>query len=369
MRPAQTNVFLTTEPVVSAPAESPLSPATMLPAQNQNGGGQAVPDAHMANAPTVRPGDADRPGPVVDGAQTSHAGVVSQAVAQDRSTPIADMLPPENERANGAGHLWSDTHTPDAGSTITTDDADGRTSLATQSSGADASSPDTVQVAGLSPSADTKTYIASDLDLLHAALGHYARVFGDLQKTRVAMDNRAAAMERDGLPEEWIAVTRSQAESLKKSERAVASYLRTQARRHPLASWIEQQRGISLAGFARLIGITGPLSRFGTISKLWRYLGLAVDDGQAPKRRKGERLNYSPSGRVLCRQIADAIVKVGAGGEYRQVYDDKKAYYEAERPDWTPMRRHAAAMRYAVKRLLRRMWLRWRVLQREGLLP
>jgi hypothetical protein len=236
-----------------------------------------------------------------------------------------------------------------------------------------------------------------DLALLHAVLGHYARELADIQKLRVAQGNRVAAMERDGLPEEFIAFGRDTEDVLAKKERALNAYLAKQAERHFLSKWIKEQRGIGLPGFARLLGITGPLDRFATVSKLWRYLGLAVDNGAAPRRQKGVKLNYSPAGRVLCHQLGESIVKMGKGGEYRTVYDQKRADYlarERSGPSGCPTGAvhktkagavvacvkagdesessahiHAMARRYAVKRLLRRMWIEWRRQEREGATP
>jgi hypothetical protein len=158
---------------------------------------------------------------------------------------------------------------------------------------------------------------------------------------------------------------------------------------------VKAQRGLGLPGFARLVGITGPLDRFATVSKLWAYLGLAVVDGCAPRRVKGQKLRYSPAGRVLCHQLGESIVKMGRGGEYRTVYDAKRADYlarERSGPSGCPTGAvhktktgaivacvkagevgetsahiHAMARRYAVKRLLRRMWIAWRRMEREGL--
>lgn len=218
-------------------------------------------------------------------------------------------------------------------------------------------------VAGLSTSVGRKPsathHNVADLALLHASLGHYARQLLDIQKVRIAMANRVAAMERDGLPDYLTAHARTTMDGLAKLEADINRYLERSARRHPMAEWIKAQRGIGLPGFARLLGITGPLDRFATVSKLWAYLGMHVVDGSAPKRRKGELANWSPQGRVLCHQIADAIVKSGAGGPYRAAYDRKKAEYETDRQDWTQMHRHTAAMRYAVKELLKAMWIEW----------
>lgn len=199
----------------------------------------------------------------------------------------------------------------------------------------------------------------AELALLHSLMGHYARQLWDIQKVRLALGNRIAAMDRDGVPEVHQSVLGEQMLTMEKAERALNLHLARLARKHPMRSWIDQAPGIGLPGFARLMGITGSLDRFPNVAKLWAYLGMHVVAGEAPKRRKGEKANWSPQGRVLCHQLGDSIVKLGRG-KYREAYDRKKADYEQNRLDWTQARRHNAAMRYAVKELLKDMWLEWR---------
>ncbi len=121
------------------------------------------------------------------------------------------------------------------------------------------------------------------------------------------------------------------------------------------------------------------------MSKLWAYLGMHVDDGMAPHRHRGQRANWSAQGRVVCHQIGVAIVRVRRG-RYRAAYDRKKAEYLAlprRGPSACPfgqthttrkgetvmcglMHGHAAAMRSAVKLLLRDLWVAWRTLGRDA---
>jgi len=230
-----------------------------------------------------------------------------------------------------------------------------------------------------------------DLDTLHALLGHYARQLWDMQKSRIGMGNRVDAMERDGLPAHLVAQADTMVDKIEEVEDFLNKRLTTLTRQHFMADWIEAQPGIGLGGFARILGVTGSLDRFATPSKLWKYLGLHVTpEGRAPKRVKGQSWThtdcgfkhplkckadckknhhpdcvpggvgtaYTPQGRVICHQIAESIVKANKG-PYRAYYDEKKAYYEAGRPDWTQARRHNAAMRYAVKCLIRDLWTEW----------
>lgn len=232
----------------------------------------------------------------------------------------------------------------------------------------------------------------TELDDLHQIMHHLSRQLWDLQKERISAGNRVAAMQRDGIHPDHLARAAVIVAGLEQIERTIEADIRAVIRKHPLAPWITAQRGIGLATFANLLGVAGPLDRFETVSKLWKYLGLHVTpDGTAPKRKAGESWThtdckhehlttckptcttnhhpncalgvpgtaYSPKGRTVCYMLGEAIVKVGGDGPYRRAYDAKKAYYEAQRPDWPQIRRHKAAMRYAVKCFIRDLWVEW----------
>jgi len=231
---------------------------------------------------------------------------------------------------------------------------------------------------------------SADLAVLHGVIAHYARQLWDAQQQRVAAGNRVAAMERDGM-DGYTDAAYAAVELYRKIEKGIDRELTMRVKQHFMAGWVKEQRGIGLPGFGRLLGVTGDIGRFPTVSKLWKYLGLHVVDGHAPKREKGVSWThtdcrfshllgckpdcktdhhpacvpggvgtaYAPQGRVICHQIGESIVKVGGDEPYRVAYDTKKAYYEAERPEWTQARRHNAAMRYAVKLLVKNLWREW----------
>lgn len=219
---------------------------------------------------------------------------------------------------------------------------------------------------------------------LHTQLGHIARQYLDVQRVRIACGNRDKRLVRDFGEFEalWsgIAAGEDYGSALQRSERILASRLERLVQKHFMADWVKATRGLGPLGFGLLIGVTGTLNYFPTVSKLWRYLGQSVEsDGRAPRRKRGEKMHYSPQGRVLCHQIGDAIVKVGAGGPYRTAYDSKKAEYllrERTGPSACPFGQehkdksgkviacgdahaHNAAMRKAVKDLLKDLWVEW----------
>lgn len=139
-----------------------------------------------------------------------------------------------------------------------------------------------------------------------------------------------------------------------------------------------------MPGLARLLGVTGPLDRFASAEKLWAYVGMHVEDGAAPRRRRGRQANWSGQGRVICRQLAISIVRA-CRGRYREAYDRKKLEYLA-RPHRGPSacpfgqvhvdrngrsyacgraQADAAAQRYAVKLLLGDLWRAWHLCERN----
>ena len=59
------------------------------------------------------------------------------------------------------------------------------------------------------------------------------------------------------------------------------------------------------------------------VSSLWRWCGLDVVNGKAPKRKTGEKIHYNPKLRVLCWKIADSFVKQRTH-PYRDIYDKEK---------------------------------------------
>jgi hypothetical protein len=221
---------------------------------------------------------------------------------------------------------------------------------------------------------------------LEDLMGHYARLLWDIQKLRIAIRNRVSALERDGLAGEWSALHDRVLEVLEQQERAVNGQLERLGKQHLMADWIAECPGLGYGGFARIVGVTGDFMRFGNVAKVWKYMGMHVEDGHAPKRQRGVKGDWSPQGRVVAHQIGDSIVKLGHG-RYREVYDAKKAAYLA-RPrlgdSGCPMGQihkdkngkvipcfsdqsggttsahvHNAAMRAAVKELLKDLWVEW----------
>ena len=226
-----------------------------------------------------------------------------------------------------------------------------------------------------------------DYTELHWKIDQIGRTLLDIQAMRIQIFNRQfAATGGEGTIPELDHALQGMEQLEKDTDRSLTKLMR----QHFMRTWIEREcKGVGLPVVGRLMGIIGPLDKFATVSKLWKYCGLAVaPDGSTQKRVKGQKINFTPMARVICHRIGESIVKVGKGGKYRGLYDYKKAeYFNRERlgESQCPMgllhmdkgknilqcvktdengaetsgHLHNAAMRYAVKCFLRDFWEEW----------
>ena len=123
--------------------------------------------------------------------------------------------------------------------------------------------------------------------------------------------------------------------------------------------WLKHVKGIGPVLAASLMAELGSPQKFDTVSALWSYCGLSVRDGEAVRRKQGEKSSWNPALKVTAWKISTSFVKC-RGSLGRELYDGYKAYYiERDGPDpkWKPHRR---AMRRAAKDFLRCMYIAWR---------
>jgi len=95
--------------------------------------------------------------------------------------------------------------------------------------------------------------------------------------------------------------------------------------------WLSKIKGIGPVLSSNLIHIIGYCDgkypdgreKVPTISSLWHYCGLHVVNGKAPKRQKGQKVDYNTKARTLVWKIADSFVKKRTS-PYREIYDSEK---------------------------------------------
>jgi hypothetical protein len=205
--------------------------------------------------------------------------------------------------------------------------------------------------------------------LLDPALALAADVLDDIERVRIANENRIRQMTRVGEDEDGeergfgldpdhpdvmrIAVM---VHALKGLEHDATLELQRKMRKHPLGAWMKTQRGIGEKQGARLLAAIGDpyinsaKDQPRTVSALWAYCGLHVlpggqacgdapsvtaagdqhrdtdhiaveaqhaDVGVAAKRRKGQRANWSTRAKTKAYLIAESCMKTGRSPQCR----------------------------------------------------
>lgn len=125
---------------------------------------------------------------------------------------------------------------------------------------------------------------------------------------------------------------------LNAAEKDIAKKLKDWVKEYDIyTEWLDDVGGIGPTFAAALIGWLdsesptygkGFTNRFETISKLWAYAGLAVNEetGHAVRRKKGQKTNWNPRLKSLCWKIGESFVKCGKG--YRELYEQFRAEYD-----------------------------------------
>lgn len=232
------------------------------------------------------------------------------------------------------------------------------------------------------------------MDLHDPYLGILASTVDDMEGARIALANRLRQLTRSkedkdgelrglGLdprsPE--VRVVQDLLDATEKIEHQAILKLNRQMRVHPLwKTWAMNQKGIGEKTLARLLAAIGDPywndlhQRPRTVSELWAYCGLHVlPSGAAPKRVKGQTLNWSQEARKRVFLISESCLK--QQDYYAEVYyESKDKYAESLHPTvcvrcgpekqpaqpGSPLsdgHKHARALRIVSKEILRDLWI------------
>jgi hypothetical protein len=241
-----------------------------------------------------------------------------------------------------------------------------------------------------------------------------ADVLDDLEKTRIANENRMRSLEQDGFGDlKEVAVLGGIVDALAKLEHEAQLSLQRTVRKHPLGPWVKANVGLGEKQAGRLLAALGDPywnglhDRPRTVSELWAFCGYHVlpaghapvdtqncvadgdqsggDAGQprpdthggpvgvAPSRRRGQRANWSAEAKMRAYLCAESCMKQ-RNSPYRKVYDDAREHY-AEAVHGAPCVRcgpkgkpaevgsplsdghkHARALRKVSKEILKDAW-------------
>ena len=212
-------------------------------------------------------------------------------------------------------------------------------------------------------------------------------LYWDMQKTRIAAKHRARTMDD---PDLHILIG-----EVEKLEDGIEKALKDAVKEHPFyVYWLKNVHGIGPVLSAQLIHLirgkthtpeckekrdkyfskkkagekrasrfvcdcpTKEIERFPTVSSLWKYAGMHVVDGKAPKRKRGERINWNPKLRSLCFKISESFV-IQKKSPYRKWYDEFKRVELEKHPDLRKRHVEMRVRRKVAKLFLAHVFNKW----------
>lgn len=200
----------------------------------------------------------------------------------------------------------------------------------------------------------------------------------DAMKTRMALTLRVKGIERAGSepPAELLIAEGFQAQAMSE----FGKLIRREWRKHPLAPWAKEIKGLGehsmaylmakLNGSARIaypkmwVGENGtralhefePYER--TVSQLWSYCGYGDPDRKRTKGMSQEEAFACgvPLIKARLRLIAESFIKA-KNEHYREVYDQERARIDKLHPDWSKGHSQNCGYRKICKEFLRDLWV------------
>jgi len=82
-------------------------------------------------------------------------------------------------------------------------------------------------------------------------------------------------------------------------------------------------KGISVVLTANLLSAFGYCERYNHISSLWKHCGLHVENGVAPRRKHGKKLDFNLKLRTLSWKIGECLIRAN-NPVYKPIYDKEK---------------------------------------------
>jgi len=210
-------------------------------------------------------------------------------------------------------------------------------------------------------------------ELKNSDLRVLTETYYDIQKLRTSSENRLRTYMDAGLLR-YVDMDEV-VKYLRKAEKESAREIEKEVSKHPLwTEWLKDVKGVGEVMAGGLIAWIDDIGKFRTISKLWKYSGLAP--GQ--RKERGQRVNYNPKMKSHLWRVGMQLLKA-KNKKYAPIYYEwKDKYYDRvdirEKHERGEARGgmksyhlhiHQMALRKMIKRFLIDLWLSWR--QIEGL--
>jgi hypothetical protein len=187
-------------------------------------------------------------------------------------------------------------------------------------------------------------------DLHDAILAILAASLDDLERTRIATENRIRALrDEQGLAgSPFEAKLAALLDGLKTLEHQATLDLRRALRLHPLATFVKKTRGLGEKQAARLLAAIGDPATRENPAKLWQYAGHG--DPARSRKRRGQVVEFNPTAKMRVHLCAESMLRAGN----RDVYDRERAKW-ADR-ETSDGHKHNHALRVVGKALLLDLW-------------
>lgn len=132
----------------------------------------------------------------------------------------------------------------------------------------------------------------------------------------------------------------------------------------PIWPWIEGVRGVSALSLASIIAETGIPTRFSSVGRLWKRMGLAVIQGERQRRcadkEKAILHGFSPQRRSVMWVVGDLLIKLQTDDcQFRKLYLAEKARQKELHPELRDITVHNRAKRKMEKEFLKQLWRQW----------
>jgi hypothetical protein len=145
--------------------------------------------------------------------------------------------------------------------------------------------------------------------LKHPRLRILVESYQDTQKLRIASFNRLNMYSKLGLLTSLQEAKLGEMVSdLKAEERKLQGMMEQELEEIPVWQWLRTIKGMGPAMAAGLIAWIDDIGKAPHVSSLWRYAGLHVEDGRAPRRKRGEKADWNPRLRTHMWKITKQIL-------------------------------------------------------------
>ena len=142
--------------------------------------------------------------------------------------------------------------------------------------------------------------------------------FKEVQKVRISCGQRVWANGGDNINKEIM-------KDVSVVENNIIKKISKELKKHPIHYvWLSQVKGLGPSISGGLVSAIGDIERFDNPSKLWKYFGLDVQNGKAPRLTKGKHTTYDPTKRAIVLGVLGEQFIKQKTPIYRKIYDNEK---------------------------------------------